>query len=239
MNKKILPTVTSVMWHPTPELRNRWIKEYGKDRFSFDEAREAQTFPKNWIFPPSESKRWKWLGEAFPPKVAEYLFNMYISGNNNVLLDLFAGIGGWGLGAVWSGKFRKIIMVEINREKCRYLDINFQRLGISYEIICDDVRNVDYTKIKADVISASPPCEDLSMLRYFSNNTINRGTVPLTIVTINIVDMLKPKIALYENVYRLELVKILERYGWKASRFDMSKLIPQKRVRLIAIKKNW
>jgi len=239
MGKKILPTVTSVMWHPPPELRNRWIKEYGKDRFSFDEAREAQTFPKDWIFPPVESKRWKWLGEAFPPKVAEYLFNMYVSGNNNVLLDLFAGIGGWGLGSVWSGKFSKIIMVEIDREKCMYLDMNFRRLGISYEIICSDVRNVDYTKIRADVITASPPCEDLSMLRYFVETPSKRGTIPLTIATINIVDMLKPKIALYENVYRLELVRILERYGWKASRFDMSKLIPQKRVRLIAVKKNW
>jgi len=237
MGSKILPTVTSVMWHPTPELRMRWLREYGKDRFTFDEAREAQTFPKSWIFPVQEYKRWKWLAEAFPPKVAEHLFNTYVDGSNNVLLDLFAGIGGWGLGAVWSGKFRKIVMVEIDREKCRYLDMNFRRLGVDYEVVCDDVRNVDYSKIGADVITASPPCEDLTILKHFNYNPTNKGTVPLTLFTIQLVDRMRPRIALYENVYRVVLRDLLEKHGWRVMRFDMSKIIPQKRVRLIAVKK--
>jgi site-specific DNA-cytosine methylase len=227
---KIYPTVTSVMWHPTPELRKRWLKQYGKDRFTFEEALYAQTFPSNWLFPESKTKKWKWLAEAFPPKVALYLFNK-INENNLVLLDLFSGIGGWSLGAVWSNKFRKIIMVEKDREKCTYLRINFEKLKIDFEIICRDVREID--TIKADVITASPPCEDLTILRYFSKNNINKGTIPLTIWTINYVNEAKPKIAFYENVYSKTLADILRKHGWIVEKFNMEKIIPQKRIRLI------
>ena len=230
----VYPTVTSVMWHPTPELRARWLRQYGKDRFSFEEALYAQTFPKDWIFPESTTKRWKWLAEAFPAKVAEYLFSVYVKDSGLVLLDLFAGIGGWSLGAVWSGKFRKVIMVEKDKEKCFYLRLNFERLGIDFEVICSDVREIGV--IKADVIAASPPCEDLTMLRFLIKNEINKGTVPLTIWTMEYVETVKPRVAFYENVYRRQLVEILKRFGWTAKRFDMSLIIPQKRVRLIGFK---
>jgi len=223
-----------VMWHPTPELRERWLKQYGKDRFSFEEALYAQTFPSWWSFPEAKTKKWKWLGEAFPPKVAEHLFNIYLNERNLTLLDLFAGIGGWSLGAAWSRRFRKVIMVEIDREKCRYLDINFSKLDIDYEIICSDVREIDI--IKADVITSSPPCEDLTVLKFFNYNPTDAGTVSLTLFTISYVNKAKPVIAFYENVYRKILREILTSYGWSVSRFDMSKIIPQKRIRLLGVK---
>jgi len=230
----IYPTVTSVMWHPTPELRERWLRQYGRDRFAFEEALYAQSFPQWWSFPESKTKRWKWLAEAFPPKVAEHLFNTYLSGGGYSLLDLFAGIGGWGLGAVQSGKFSKVIMVEVDREKCRYLNDNFSRLSISYEVLCMDVRSLDV--IKSDVVTASPPCEDLTILKFFSYNRTDKGTVPLTYTTLSYVGVVKPLIAFYENVYRKVLADILRRYGWAVKRFDMSKIIPQKRVRLLGVK---
>jgi site-specific DNA-cytosine methylase len=220
------------MWHPTPELRSRWLREYGKDRFSFEEAREAQTFPEWWEFPESKTKRWKWLGEAFPPKVADHLLSRFVLGSGHVLLDLFAGIGGWGLGAAMSGKFSKIVMVEWDREKCDYLRRNFSRLGIEYEVLCTDVRKVG--PIKVDVVTASPPCEDLTVLKHFNYNPTNHGTVPLTLYTLEYVDRVNPTLALYENVYRKPLTELLRTHGWVVERFDMSKLIPQRRVRLIA-----
>jgi len=231
----VYPTVTSVMWHPTPELRERWLKQYGKDRFSFEEALYAQTFPKDWLFPEPKTVRWKWLGEAFPPKVAEYLFNRFVGGSDLVLLDLFAGIGGWGLGAVWSGRFKRIIMVEVNREKCRYLELSFSMLSVDFEVICSDVREIDV--IRADVITASPPCEDLTVLKFFSKNKTNAGTVPLTLHTIKYVNEVRPAIAFYENVYRRPLAELLRKHGWHVERFDMSRLIPQKRVRLLAYRR--
>ena len=231
----IYPTVTSVMWHPTPELRARWLKQYGKDRFSFEEALHAQSFPEWWEFPVTKTKRWKWLAEAFPPRVAAYLLDKYTDSNNLLLLDLFAGIGGWSLGAAWTGKFKKIIMVEWDREKCRFLESNFSKLSISYEVLCMDVRDLDV--IKSDVVTASPPCEDLTVLKFFSYNQTNKGTIPLTYFTLSYVDESKPKAAFYENVYRKVLVDMLNRRGWRALRFDMSRLIPQKRVRLIGLKK--
>ena len=234
---KIYPTVTSVMYHPLPKLRARWKKEYGKDKFSFHEALHAQSFPKDWIFPPQKSIKWKWLAEAMPPKVAEYLFRKYVKGSDNILLDLFAGIGGWSLGAIWSGKVKKIIMVEIDKKKCLYLKHNFSRFDIDYQVICKDVRKVDYTALgRIDIITASPPCEDLSYLRFFSkNNKTRKGTIPLTIFTLDLVNTIKPKIAFYENVYRRTLRELLESHGWFCKRYDMSRIIPQRRIRLIGI----
>jgi len=51
MDRTIYPTVTTAMWHPVPELKQRWLKQYGKERFSFEEARQLQTFPDWWLFP--------------------------------------------------------------------------------------------------------------------------------------------------------------------------------------------
>lgn len=231
----VYPTVTSVVWHPTPELRARWLKQYGKDRFCFEEALYAQSFPEWWEFPNAKTKKWKWPAEAFPPKVAAYLLEKFTDGNNHVLLDLFAGIGGWGLGAAWTGKFRKVIMVEWDKEKCKYLKDNFSRLSISYEVLCMDVRGLDV--IKSDVVTASPPCEDLTVLKFFNYNQTNKGTIPLTYFTLSYIDVVKPLIAFYENVYRKVLADMLRERGWKVVRFDMSELIPQKRVRLIGLKK--
>jgi len=192
------------------------------------------------LFPKTKKVKWKWLAEAFPPKVSQYLFDKYVEGSNLVLLDLFTGIGGWGLGAVWSGKFQRIIMIEKDLEKCIYLKLNFNKIGIDYEIICRDVRNVDYSKlVRVDVITASPPCEDLSMLRFLNKYKIKvvRGTIPLTVFVVELVEKIKPKIAFYENVYRRTLRELLEKHGWSCTRFDMSNIIPQKRIRLICIKK--
>jgi len=234
---KPLPTVTSNMWHPMPEIRERWIKQYGKDRFTFEEAREAQTFPKDWIFPKQKTTKWKWLAEAFPPKVSKYLFEQHVHGNNLTLLDLFAGIGGWSLGAIWSGKVSKVIIVEKDKNKCRYTKKNFKKLDIKFEIINNDVKEVDYSKFSFDIITASPPCEDFSMLRTFSKKrgVEEKGTKSLTLFTLQLVKYSKPKIAFYENVYAKELKYMLEINGWEAKRFSMEKIIPQKRVRLIGI----
>jgi len=229
----IYPTVTSIMEHPNPDIRERWLKKYGKPSFTFTEGLYAQSFPMDWIFPPQKTKRWKWLAEAFPPRVAQFLFETYVEGSNLVLLDLFSGIGGWSLGGFWSRKFKKIIMVEKDKDKCRYLHLNFDRLDIEYEVICMDVRKIGPMNI--DVISASPPCEDLTILRHLSGSNPNKGTIPLTMFTIQYVKQTKPKIAFYENVYHETLVEILTKHGWIVEKFDMSKIIPQHRKRLIGI----
>ena len=234
----IYPTVTTQMPNPIPELRERWFKKYGKGYFTFKEALYAQSFPSHWRFPPLERKRWKWLAEAFPPKVSEYLFRRYVHDNNNVLLDLFAGIGGWSLGAIWAQKVSKIIMVEVDGEKCLYLKENFSTFNVKVEVICDDVRNVDYESLgRIDVVTASPPCEDLTYLRNIMQiSKKKKGTIPLTKFTINLVEKINPKTAFYENIYRKILAEYLSRHGWHVMRFDMSKIIPQKRIRLIAVR---
>jgi hypothetical protein len=54
--------------------------------------------------------------------------------------------------------------------------------------------------------------------------------------TILYVEEAKPRMAFYENVYRKPLAELLRRHGWHVERFDMSRLVPQRRVRLIARK---
>jgi C-5 cytosine-specific DNA methylase. len=128
-------------------------------------------------------------------------------------------------------------MVERDREKCSYLRVNFDSVvsafNVEYEVVCRDVR--DLPVISADVIVASPPCEDLTVLKYFNYNETRKETLPLTLFTLRYVASAKPALALYENVYRRLLVEVVRRHGWVPVRLDMSRIIPQKRVRLVAI----
>jgi site-specific DNA-cytosine methylase len=124
-------------------------------------------------------------------------------------------------------------MVDWDPEKCRYLKDNFSRLGVEFEVLCIDVRQL--RDVEADVVAASPPCEDMTVLKYFNFNETSVGTVPLTVFTARFVEKIKPLTAFYENVYRRRLARLLEGFGWNVERFDMSGIIPQRRVRLLAV----
>ena len=121
-------TITSESWHPGYRFGKKRPK-VGK----FDVALYAQTFPPFWRFPSEESERWKWLAEAMPPLYARYLFMRF--GIGGKLLDLFAGVGGWGIGFVLSGLCEYIEMVEVDKRKCRYLELNFKLLKRETEAV--------------------------------------------------------------------------------------------------------
>jgi len=231
-------TVTSTSWHPGKAMGRR-----ARIR-SFDVALYAQTFPPFWAFPGDETTRWKWLGEAVPPLYARYLFLKYGAGGE--LLDLFAGIGGWSLGFVLTGRARYVEMVEIDRRKCEYLRINFRRLreltdghlpDWDFNVVCADVRSYE-PSCEFSVIVASPPCEDFSKLRALSREygVEVRGTLPLTSWYLDFVDSLNPPLALYENVVADAIRELLSRRGWRVEVHDMSAIIPQRWRRLIAIR---
>jgi len=215
----------------------RWIKD-------FRVAVYAQTFPPFWRWPPNVTDKWKWLGEAFPPLYARYLL-LKLNARGK-LLDCFAGVGGWSLGAILTGNFTYVELVEADPAKCRYLEINFKLLkkyleyhtdGWDFNVVCCDIRRYEPTE-KFDVVVGSPPCEDVSRLRALSHMLYDeiKGTMPLTHAYTELVERIRPKIAIYENVWSLKLVEALKKLGWQVEKHDMSIVIPQRRVRLIAFK---
>jgi len=230
-------TITSTSWHPGTALGKR-VKVS-----SFEVALYAQTFPPFWALPSEETVRWKWLAEAMPPLYARYLFLRYNASGE--LLDLFAGIGGWSLGFVLTGRAKYVEMVEIDRRKCEYLRVNFRRLreltdghlpDWDFNVVNCDVRRYEPSQ-RFDVVVASPPCEDYSKLRALSREygIELRGTLPLTRWYLDFVDSLNPPLALYENVPGRRIRELLERRHWRVEVHDMSTIIPQRRRRIIAV----
>ena len=231
-------TITSDSWHPGGRSHR-----FRPDVKLFEVALYAQSFPPFWRFPPEESIRWKWLGEAFPPLYARHLFMKLKVGGK--LLDLFAGIGGWSLGFVLTGKCEYIEMVEVDRRKCQFLEINFKLLkrfteghvdDWDFNVICSDVRSYEPSD-SFDAIVASPPCEDYSVLRALSKlyGVELKGTLPLTKWYLEFVRGYNPPLALYENVVSSKIKEVLIKYGWRVEVHDMSTIIPQRRRRIIAI----
>ena len=82
-------------------------------------------------------------------------------------LELFAGAGGLALGTELAG-FHAVVAVEKDKWACETLAENKARgypLVKDLNVICGDVRNLDYSIIPTDLdlISGGPPCQPFSI----------------------------------------------------------------------------
>lgn len=160
------------------------------------------------------------------------------------LVELFAGAGGLALGLEQAG-FKSILLNENNKYACETLRKNRPE----WNVIEDDIQNVDFTHLKGqvDLLTGGFPCQPFS----YAGNQLGfedlRGTLVFEMA--RAIKEIQPKIFLAENVKGLAendggrtlstIIKVLEDLGYKILEKDIYKgmfyKVPQKRERLIII----
>ncbi len=156
-------------------------------------------------------------------------------------LDLFSGAGGWSLGLNMAG-LQHVALYDFDPVACETA-----RRNLGGASICQDLR--DFKSLKEhrgiEVVIGSPPCQGFSNEGY-KNKSDPRNS--LVFAFFDIIDLLKPKVWLFENVpgfrrlYGGEFYHLLERrldrmdYHWAAFDLDACRYgVPQKRLRFFAL----
>jgi DNA (cytosine-5)-methyltransferase 1 len=155
------------------------------------------------------------------------------------VVELFAGAGGLALGMENAG-LECNLLVEIDKKAVETLKINRPK----WNVVGDDIANVDFKKIKADVVAGGFPCQAFSYAGKRMGFEDTRGT--LFFEYARAVKEINPKIILGENVKGLEkhdngrtlktMLNVLDELGYnvaykilRAQYFDVA----QKRERLV------
>lgn len=157
------------------------------------------------------------------------------------VVELFAGCGGLALGFENAG-LNCELLVEIEKTAVETLKKNRPE----WKIIGEDIANVNFKKIKADVVAGGFPCQAFSYAGNRRGFEDTRGTLFFEFA--RAVKEIKPKVIVGENVRGLErhdkgrtlstMISVLEDFGYlvsykifKAQYFDVA----QKRERLVII----
>lgn len=160
------------------------------------------------------------------------------------LVELFAGAGGLALGLEQAG-FKSILLNEKDKYACDTLRTNRP----DWNVVEDDITNVDFTPLKGkvDLLTGGFPCQPFS----YAGNQLGfedlRGTLVFEMA--RAIKEIQPKVFLAENVKGLTendggrtlstIIKVLEDLGYKIIEKDVYKAlfykVPQKRERLIII----
>lgn len=155
------------------------------------------------------------------------------------VVELFAGAGGLALGMENAG-LECNLLVEIDKWAVETLKINRPK----WNVVGEDIANVDFKKVKADVVAGGFPCQAFSYAGKRMGFEDTRGT--LFFEYARAVKEIKPKVILGENVKGLEkhdsgrtlktMLEVLDELGYnvsykilRAQYFDVA----QKRERLV------
>lgn len=158
------------------------------------------------------------------------------------VIELFAGAGGTALGLENAG-LGHLMLNEIDKNCVATLKKNRP----NWNVVMDDIKNVDFRGMKADIVQGGFPCQAFSYAgKKMGFEDTTRGTLFFEFA--RCVMEVKPKIAMGENVKGLlkhdngrtlkTMVNTLEELGYKvAYKVVRSQYIdvPQKRERLIII----
>ncbi len=155
------------------------------------------------------------------------------------VIDLFSGAGGTALGMHNSGLKHKLL-VELDKYAVGTLKENMP----DWNVIHDDIKNIDFRGMEADVIEGGFPCQAFSYAGKKKGFADTRGTLFFEFA--RCVSEVKPKIAIGENVKGLlkhdagrtlkTMINTLEEIGYnvaykvlRGQYFDVA----QKRERLL------
>jgi 16S rRNA (guanine966-N2)-methyltransferase len=90
-------------------------------------------------------------------RVRENAFNLIGPVDDAAVLDLFAGSGAMGLEALSRGAARATF-VESDRDACRVINANLDKLGLHATVLCQDaVRAVAQEQTRYDLVLCDPP----------------------------------------------------------------------------------
>lgn len=157
------------------------------------------------------------------------------------VVELFAGCGGLALGMEHAG-LKCELLVEIDKKAAETLKTNRPK----WNVIADDIANVDFTNIKADVVAGGFPCQAFSYAGKRMGFEDTRGTLFFEFA--RAVKEINPKVVLGENVKGLEkhdngrtlttMLGVLDELGYKVAYKVLRAQyldVPQKRERLVII----
>lgn len=90
-------------------------------------------------------------------RVRENAFNLVGPVDDADVLDLFAGSGAMGLEALSRGAAH-VTFVEQDRDACRVINANLDKLGLHATVLCQDaLRAVQQERRRFDLVLADPP----------------------------------------------------------------------------------
>jgi DNA (cytosine-5)-methyltransferase 1 len=157
------------------------------------------------------------------------------------VIELFAGAGGLALGMENAG-LRSAMLVEIDKNAAKTLITNRPE----WKVICDDIKQVDFSNIEADIVTGGFPCQSFSYAGKRMGFEDTRGT--LFYEYARTVKEVQPKVIVGENVRGLEkhdegrtlqtMLEVLDSLGYQmAYRILRAQYldVPQKRERLVMI----
>ena len=112
-------------------------------------------------------------------------------------IDLFSGCGGLALGFKQAG-FRSVYAVEMDADAAKTYQLNFGHRVAAKPI--DEVTQLPVGALRADVIVGGPPCQGFSPLGRMSPRAEHADMNGLWEDYLRIVDLVKPKAFVLENV---------------------------------------
>jgi len=108
-------------------------------------------------------------------------------------VEIFSGAGGLAKGLEIAG-FEHEAFVEKNKDACTSLSLNFHK----EKVYCGNIQDYDFSKLNSvDVVAGGPPCQPFSLGGKHQGNMDQRDMFPYAIKTI---ELLKPKLFIFENV---------------------------------------
>ena len=136
-------------------------------------------------------------------RVREAAFNLIGPVDDASVLDLFAGSGAMGMEALSRGAC-SAVFVESDREACRAIDRNLEKLGLTgARVVCDDVlRFLARERSRYDLVLVDPPYEMVESLQMALSTYLPAVLVEDGLIVFESSSQLDPELPLHKRTSR-------------------------------------